>query len=69
MRHDLPRLSPDEAALYDDLRADRIRAHLRLEQERVRYSWVLERLGAPEGVCCAPKSNAGRAALIRPTAP
>ncbi|MBK1731350.1 DUF3322 domain-containing protein [Thiococcus pfennigii] len=44
-RHDLPRLTPEEAALYDDLRLDRIRPGLRLEQERVGFGWLMERLG------------------------
>lgn len=37
---DLPRLHPEERALYDDLRDNRIRQHLRLEQERVGFGWV-----------------------------
>lgn len=32
---DLPRLTPFESALYDDLRTDRYGLHLRLEQERI----------------------------------
>ena len=36
-RRDLPRLTDLEQALYDDLRDNRIRAHLRLEQERIRF--------------------------------
>ena len=47
---DLPRLTPDEHALYDDLRDHRIRRHLRLEQERVGFGWVnaaLTRVSAP----------------------
>ena len=38
-RHTLPlsRLIDEEAALYDDLRNDRIRPQLRLEQERIGY--------------------------------
>lgn len=43
-RHDLSRLTPEEAALYDDLRFDRFRARLRLEQERVGYGHFVERL-------------------------
>jgi hypothetical protein len=39
-RHDLPRLTNDERALYDELRDNRLREHLRLEQERVRASWL-----------------------------
>ena len=43
--HDLPRLTGEEAALYDELRFDRIRERLRLEQERVGYGYFIERLG------------------------
>jgi hypothetical protein len=42
--HDLPRLTPEEAAVYDDLRFDRLRPRLRLEQERVGFGWLSERL-------------------------
>lgn len=34
---DLPRLTTDEAVLYDDLRHDRLGHGVRLEQERIRY--------------------------------
>jgi hypothetical protein len=37
---DLPRLTPAESALYDDLRDNRIRKNLRLEQERIGFGWV-----------------------------
>jgi hypothetical protein len=37
---DLPRLNGEERALYDDLRDNRIRRNLRLEQERIGFSWV-----------------------------
>lgn len=37
---DLPRLNRDEAALYDDLRDNRLRANLRLEQEKIGFGWV-----------------------------
>lgn len=37
---DLPRLTTDEAALFDDLRDNRLRLGLRLEQERVGFGWV-----------------------------
>ncbi|WP_028221619.1 DUF3322 domain-containing protein [Paraburkholderia oxyphila] len=37
---DLPRLKADEQALFDDLRDNRIRRGLRLEQERVGFGWV-----------------------------
>ena len=42
--HDLLRLTPEEATLYDDLRFDRIQARLRLEQERVGYGHLVEHL-------------------------
>lgn len=37
---DLPRLTVDERALFDELRDNRIRKNLRLEQERVGFEWV-----------------------------
>jgi hypothetical protein len=37
---DLPRLTPPEQALYDDLRDNRLRKNLRLEQERIGFEWV-----------------------------
>lgn len=37
---DLPRLNREERALYDDLRDNRIRKNLRLEQERIGFSRV-----------------------------
>lgn len=45
VRHELPRLTGDEAALYDDLRFDRLQRGLRLEQEFVGYGWVEAALG------------------------
>ncbi len=41
---DLPRLTATERALYDDLRDNRIRNSLRLEQERVGFAWVSKAL-------------------------
>ena len=41
---DLPRLTPEERTLYDDLRDNRIGRHLRLEQERIGFGWVKEAL-------------------------
>ncbi|MBI3146138.1 MAG: DUF2399 domain-containing protein [Pseudogulbenkiania sp.] len=38
--HELPRLTDAEQALYDELRDNRIRKGLRLEQERVGFQWV-----------------------------
>jgi hypothetical protein len=43
---DLDRLSADERALYDDLRDNRLRPRLRLEQEQVGFGWVRDRLHA-----------------------
>lgn len=41
---DLPRLTASERALYDALRDNRIRKHLRLEQERIGFHWLTHRL-------------------------
>jgi hypothetical protein len=38
--HDLPMLTEAERALYDELRDNRIRGNLRLEQERIGYGYV-----------------------------
>ena len=43
---DLPRLNPEERVLYDDLRDNRIRKNLRLEQERIGFGWVESALSA-----------------------
>jgi hypothetical protein len=39
-QRDLQRLLPDEQALLDDLRHNRLGEKLRLEQERIGYGWV-----------------------------
>lgn len=44
VRHDLSRLTHEEAAVYDDLRFDRHQPCLRLEQERVGFGWLSNRL-------------------------
>jgi hypothetical protein len=44
--HDLPRLTQREQELYDALRENRIQMNLRLEQERIGYSWVEEAIRA-----------------------
>ncbi len=41
---DLHRLTSDESDLYDDLRDNRIRAGLRLEQEHIGFHWLAYRL-------------------------
>jgi hypothetical protein len=43
---DLPRLTPEERALYDDLRDNRLRRNLRLEQEKIGFGWVESALSA-----------------------
>ena len=45
-RRDLPRLNTEEGALYDDLRDNRLRPNLRLEQERIGFGWVETALAA-----------------------
>ena len=44
--HDLPRLTKDERALFDELRDNRIRNHLRLEQEMIGFGHVRAALSA-----------------------
>ncbi len=41
---ELSRLGPEERLLFDDLRDNRIRLNLRLEQERIAFGWVEEAL-------------------------
>ena len=41
---ELPRLTAGERALYDDLRDNRIGTNLRLEQERIGFAWVRNKL-------------------------
>ena len=43
---DLPGLEPAEAALYDDLRCDRLGVRIRLEQERIAFSAVNSAIAA-----------------------
>ncbi|MGB9670369.1 MAG: DUF3322 domain-containing protein [Halothiobacillaceae bacterium] len=43
-RGDLHRLTPEELSLYNDLRDNRIREALRLEQEHLGFGWVQERI-------------------------
>ena len=44
LRADLHRLTAEESALYDELRDNRIRVGLRLEQEYVGFGWLTDRL-------------------------
>lgn len=39
-RRDLQRLNAPERALYEELRDNRLRPNLRLEQERIGFGWV-----------------------------
>ena len=67
---DLPNLTLDEGKLYDDLRDNRIRKNLRLEQERVGFEWVmaalriddnsLRELVVDRGLLLPPASGEGR---------
>ncbi len=41
---DLAHLTPVEQQLYNELRDNRIAQHLRLEQEKIGFNWVLQRL-------------------------
>jgi hypothetical protein len=42
--HDLPRLTKEEGLLFDDLRDNRIRKNLRMEQEHIGFQWVMDKL-------------------------
>jgi hypothetical protein len=44
-QRDLAHLLPEEQAVYDDLRDNRLGDGLRLEQERIGFDWVLAALG------------------------
>lgn len=41
---DLPRLTEEERALFDELRDNRLAPHLRLEQERIGFGWLQQAL-------------------------
>jgi hypothetical protein len=41
---DLARLTTPEAALFEDLRADRLGSHVRLEQERISFGYLQQAL-------------------------
>lgn len=43
---DLPRLNAEETALFNDLRDNRLRLNLRLEQERISFGWLEQVLAA-----------------------
>ncbi len=54
---DLSRLSPDERALFDDLRDNRIRKNLRLEQERIGFHWLTEAISCLPGAFGYPDKD------------
>jgi hypothetical protein len=43
-RHDLSRLTTEDADIYDDLRFERLQPQLRPKQERVGFGWLNEHL-------------------------
>lgn len=49
LRVDLHRLTHEEGVLYDDLRDNRIRTGLRLEQEHIGFHWLAHRLQLLDG--------------------
>ena len=51
---DLPRLDPEEQALYDDLRYNRLGDRLRFEQERVGFDWVIKSVAGLTGIRSCP---------------
>lgn len=60
LRVDLDRLTIEESALYDDLRDNRIRAGLRLEQEHIGFHWLAHRLQLLDGTTASDSHLAGR---------
>lgn len=48
-RAELSRLTPEEQLLYDDLRCNRLAPQLRLEQERIGFSWVVKMVRGTHG--------------------
>ena len=56
---ELPRLTPAERSLYDDLRCNRLGERVRLEQERIAYGWV-QRALADCGTGLSTPSPPGR---------
>ena len=60
LRVDLQRLTPAEKSLYDDLRDNRIRAGLRLEQEHIGFHWLVR--GLEQIIDDSTASETGRSA-------
>lgn len=44
-KRELPRLTLSESSLYNDLRSNRFADRLRLEQERVKLTWLVQQIG------------------------
>ena len=53
LRVDLNRLTPEEISLHDDLRDNRIRAGLRLEQGHIGFHWQAHRLQHLDGMAAS----------------
>lgn len=70
-RQALTRLTPEEAALHDELRGDRIQPRLRLEQERIGFHWLEAALANMRALPDAVASgvNAGSSAVPVPPGP
>jgi hypothetical protein len=62
--HDLHRLTPPERALFDDLRDQRLRPHLQLEQERVAFGWVMKALESVGGQAACSWSGPESGAVV-----
>jgi hypothetical protein len=50
---DLPRLTPEESSVFNDLRDNRLQAQLRLEQERISYGCLRQALATLQLPACA----------------
>ncbi len=59
LRVDLHRLTPEERALYKDLRDNRIRTGLRLEQEHIGFHWLSRRLQHLDSMTASDSSILG----------
>ena len=67
---DLPRLTVEEHALFDELRDNRLRVGVRLEQERIGFGWLQQALAelpvpAPDSDPAGHPCPAGQAARMR----
>lgn len=60
LRVDLHRLTLDERVLYDDLRDNRTRTGLRLEQEHIGFQWLAHRLQLLDGTSASDSGTLPR---------